>query len=162
MIRACSTPSTPTSSTGHTERTPGPWGASRRSKSKGNRPEYRRLLADIEAGYVKTVIIWMEDRLHRQVIELAEFLKVCEAAGVNRIASVGGELNLSDPDQRTMLYIKAAMAEAEVEKISVRAKRKHQQEAEQGKRNYGGIRPMARSGTVSRKSQKTERPMSAS
>jgi site-specific DNA recombinase len=37
-------------------------GASRRSKSKGNRPEYRRLLADIEAGYVKTVIIWMEDR----------------------------------------------------------------------------------------------------
>ena len=117
-------------------------GASRRSKSKGNRPEYRRLLADIEAGYVKTVIIWMEDRLHRQVIELAEFLKVCEAAGVSRIASVGGELNLSDPDQRTLLYIKAAMAEAEVEKISVRAKRKHQQEAEQGKRNYGGIRPM--------------------
>ena len=117
-------------------------GASRRSKSKGNRPEYRRLLADIEAGYVKTVIIWMEDRLHRQVIELAEFLKVCEAAGVNRIASVGGELNLSDPHQGTMLYIKAAMAEAEVEKISVRARRKHQQEAEQGKRNHGGIRPM--------------------
>jgi DNA invertase Pin-like site-specific DNA recombinase len=45
-------------------------GASRRSKSKGGRPEYRRLLADIEAGYVGTVIIWMEDRLHRQVIEL--------------------------------------------------------------------------------------------
>jgi site-specific DNA recombinase len=117
-------------------------GASRRSKSKGNRPEYRRLLADIEAGRIQTVIIWMEDRLHRQVIELAEFLKVCEAAGVTRIASVGGELNLSDPDQRTMLYIKAAMAEAEVEKISVRARRKHQQEAEQGKRSYGGIRPM--------------------
>jgi DNA invertase Pin-like site-specific DNA recombinase len=117
-------------------------GASRRSKSKGNRPEYRRLLTDIEAGCVKTVIIWMEDRLHRQVIELAEFLKVCEAAGVTRIASVGGELNLSDPDQRTLLYIKAAMAEAEVEKISARARRKHQQEAEQGKRSHGGIRPM--------------------
>ena len=117
-------------------------GASRRSKSKGNRPEYRRLLADIEAGRIQTVIIWMEDRLHRQVIELAEFLKVCEAAGVTRIASVGGELNLSDPDQRTMLYIKAAMAEAEVEEISVRARRKHQQEAEQGKRSNGGIRPM--------------------
>jgi DNA invertase Pin-like site-specific DNA recombinase len=117
-------------------------GASRRSKSKGNRPEYRRLLADIEAGRIQTVIIWMEDRLHRQVIELAEFLKVCEAAGVTRIASVGGELNLSDPDQRTMLYIKAAMAEAEVEEISVRARRKHQQEAEQGRRSHGGIRPM--------------------
>jgi site-specific DNA recombinase len=65
-------------------------GASRRSRSKGSRDEYQRLLADIEAGLVKAVIIWMEDRLHRQVIELAEFLKVCEAAGVTRIASVGG------------------------------------------------------------------------
>ena len=117
-------------------------GASRRSKSKGNRPEYRRLLADIEAGYISTVIIWMEDRLHRQVIELAEFLKVCEAAGVTRITSVGGELDLSDPDQRTMLYIKAAMAEAEVERLSLRRKRQEQQAAEQGKRTLGGIRPM--------------------
>jgi site-specific DNA recombinase len=61
-------------------------GASRRSRSKGKRDEYQRLLADLEAGHLKAVIIWMEDRLHRQVIELAEFLKVCEAAGVTRIA----------------------------------------------------------------------------
>ncbi|HET9777684.1 MAG TPA: recombinase family protein [Propionibacteriaceae bacterium] len=117
-------------------------GASRRSRSKSRRDEYQRLLADIEAGLVKAVIIWMEDRLHRQVIELAEFLKVCEAAGVTRIASVGGELDLSDPDQRTMLYIKAAMAEAEVEKLSLRRKRQEQQAAEQGRRARGGIRPM--------------------
>jgi site-specific DNA recombinase len=117
-------------------------GASRRSKAKGRRDEYQRLLADIEAGHVGAVIIWMEDRLHRQVIELAEFLKVCEAAGVTKIASVGGELDLSDPDQRTMLYIKAAMAEAEVEKLSVRRKRQELQAAERGQRNLGGIRPM--------------------
>jgi site-specific DNA recombinase len=117
-------------------------GASRRSRSKGKRDEYQRLLADLEAGHLKAVIIWMEDRLHRQVIELAEFLKVCETAGVTRIASVGGELDLSDPDQRTMLYIKAAMAEAEVEKLSLRRKRQEQQAAEQGRRTLGGIRPM--------------------
>jgi DNA invertase Pin-like site-specific DNA recombinase len=117
-------------------------GASHRSESKGHRPEYRRLLTDIEAGRIQTVIIWTEDRLHRQVIELAEFLKVCEAADVTRIASVGGELDLSDPDQRAMLYIKAAMAEAEVEKLSLRRRRQEQQAAEQGKRGLGGIRPM--------------------
>jgi site-specific DNA recombinase len=117
-------------------------GASKRSRSKDKRDEYKRLLADLEAGRIHAVIIWMEDRLHRQVIELAEFLKVCEAAGVTRIASVGGELDLSDPDQRTMLYIKAAMAEAEVEKLSLRRKRQEQQAAEQGKRTLGGVRPM--------------------
>jgi DNA invertase Pin-like site-specific DNA recombinase len=65
----------------------------------------------------------MEDRLQRQVLELAEFLKVCDDAGVIRIASIGGEFDLSDPEQRTMLYIKAAMAEAEVEKLRRRVLR---------------------------------------
>ncbi|MFL6253182.1 MAG: recombinase family protein, partial [Actinomycetes bacterium] len=37
------------------------------------RSNYRRLLSMIEAGEVDGVWIWMEDRLHRQVIELAEF-----------------------------------------------------------------------------------------
>jgi site-specific DNA recombinase len=47
-------------------------GASRRSK-KPRRKEYDRLLADIQAGRIDAVAIWMEDRLLRQVIELAEF-----------------------------------------------------------------------------------------
>jgi hypothetical protein len=29
----------------------------------------------------------MEDRLQRQVLELAEFLKVCDGAGITRIAA---------------------------------------------------------------------------
>src|SRR6266498_966064 len=32
----------------------------------------------------------MEVRPHRQVIELAELLKACDAAGVTRLASAGG------------------------------------------------------------------------
>jgi hypothetical protein len=64
------------------------------------RSNYRRLLDMIDGGEVDGVWIWMEDRLHRQVIELAEFLKVCEQAGVTKIANAGGEFDLSDPDQR--------------------------------------------------------------
>src|SRR6266516_1606536 len=115
-------------------------GASHHSKRKV-RAEYNRLLADIEAGRIDAVVIWMEDRLQRQVIELAEFLKVCDQAGVKRIASAGGEFDLSDPDQRTMLYIKAAMAEAEIEKMSKRMRRKNQERAEKGERHIAGKRP---------------------
>jgi len=108
--------------------------------SKKVRKEYRRLLGDIEAGKLDAVVLWMEDRLQRQVIELAEFLKVCDAASVTRIASVGGEFDLSDPDQRTMLYIKAAMAEAEIEKMRARMRRKNLERAENGDRHPGGLR----------------------
>jgi site-specific DNA recombinase len=108
--------------------------------SKKVREHYLRLLADIEAGKLDAIVLWMEDRLQRQVIELAEFLRVCDAAGVTRIASAGGEFDLSDPDQRTMLYIKAAMAEAEIEKMRARMRRKHLERAEKGGRHPGGIR----------------------
>jgi site-specific DNA recombinase len=91
--------------------------------SRKARIQHLRLLDDIEAGRIDAVAIWMEDRLQRQVLELAEFLKVCDDAGVIRIASIGGEFDLSDPEQRTMLYIKAAMAEAEVEKLRRRVLR---------------------------------------
>ena len=115
-------------------------GASKRSKKKW-REHYHQLLEDIESGRINAVVIWMEDRLRRQVIELAEFLKVCDKAGLTRIASAGGEFDLSDPDQRTMLYIKAAMAEAEIEKMSARMRSRNQQSAEHGNRHLGGKRP---------------------
>jgi DNA invertase Pin-like site-specific DNA recombinase len=108
--------------------------------SKKARSNYRRVLDMIEAGEVDGVWIWMEDRLHRQVIELAEFLKACEQAGVTKLASAGSEFNLADPDQRMLLYIKAAMAEAEVEKSSKRIRRQRLAAAERGERHAGGSR----------------------
>jgi site-specific DNA recombinase len=108
--------------------------------SRKIRDEYRRMLNDIDARKLDAVIVWMEDRLQRQVLEVAEFLRVCEHAGVTRIASVGGEFDLEAPDQRTMLYINAAMAEAEVEKLRKRVIRKRLQEAESGEPNKGGRR----------------------
>jgi site-specific DNA recombinase len=108
--------------------------------SRKARTEYLRLLDDIEAGKLDAVVIWMEDRLQRQVLELAEFLKVCEKAGVHKIASVGGEFDVADPDQRNMLYIKAAMAEAEVEKLRSRVQRQRLQAAQRGEPHPGGRR----------------------
>jgi len=123
-------------------------GASRHSK-KSSRQECRRLLGDIQAGNIDAVVIWMEDRLQRQVIELAEFLKVCDTAGVTRIASAGGEFDLSDADQRTTLYIKAAIAEAEIEKMSKRMRRRNKEAAEHGECAPGGKRPLVKRGAAS-------------
>jgi site-specific DNA recombinase len=104
------------------------------------RAGYKRLLDDLEAQRLDAVVVWMEDRSHRQVIELAEFVRTCRAAGIKRYASAGSEYDLSDPDQVTTLFFKARMAEAEVEKISVRVKRKLKELADSGK-YHGGPKP---------------------
>jgi site-specific DNA recombinase len=128
--------------------------------SRKARIQYLRLLDDIEAGRIDAVAIWMEDRLQRQVLELAQFLKVCDGAGVTRIASIGGEFDLSDSEQRTMLYIKAAMAEAEVEKLRRRVLRQRLQAAQNGEPHGGGRRGfgfpvLARTGSPQSRSSKS-------
>jgi site-specific DNA recombinase len=45
------------------------------------RPEYRRLLEDLDAGHLDAVLVWHLDRLHRQPKELEEFFDFVDAAG---------------------------------------------------------------------------------
>ena len=111
------------------------------------RKEYRRLLAAIEAGEYDRVVMAVEDRSHRQVLELAEFINLCREHGV-RPATVGTEYDLDDPDQLTMWFIKVRFAEAEVEKTSRRVRRARLREAENGKPHAGGSREF---GTVGRR-----------
>jgi site-specific DNA recombinase len=103
------------------------------------RPDYRRLLAKIEAGELDHLWMWAEDRTHRQVLELAEFIRLCREHGV-KVATAGTEYDLDDPDQVTMWFIKVRFAEAEVEKTSKRLRRQRLQAAEKGKRHAGGSR----------------------
>jgi site-specific DNA recombinase len=111
------------------------------------RKEYRRLLAAIEAGEYDRVVMAVEDRSHRQVLELAEFINLCREHSV-RPATVGTEYDLSDPDQLTMWFIKVRFAEAEVEKTSRRVRRARLREAENGAPHAGGSREL---GTVGRR-----------
>jgi site-specific DNA recombinase len=111
------------------------------------RKEYRRLLAAIEAGEYERIVMAVEDRSHRQVLELAEFINLCREHGV-RPATVGTEYDLDDPDQLTMWFIKVRFAEAEVEKTSRRVRRARLREAENGKPHAGGSREF---GTVGRR-----------
>jgi site-specific DNA recombinase len=111
------------------------------------RDEYRYLLDDIKAGRLDAVIVWMEDRSHRQVTEVAEFVRTCRAAGMSRYASVGMEYDLSDPDQVTMLLSIARVSEIEVGRSSTRIKRKLKELADTGQ-YHGGPKPYGYEGPL--------------
>jgi site-specific DNA recombinase len=103
------------------------------------RREYLRLLSDIEAGKIGAVVMWLEDRTHRQVLELAEFIRLAREHNV-KAATPAAEYDLSDPDQVTMWFIKVRFAEAEVEKTSKRLRRERLQTAQRGEPHRGGSR----------------------
>lgn len=105
------------------------------------RPEYRRMLEDIEAGAIDAVVVWHLDRLHRQPRELEEFFEVCDAAGLRSMASVTGDTDLASHDGRFLARILGAVARKESDDKSRRISRKHQELAQAGKPAGGGSRP---------------------
>jgi len=107
---------------------------------KKKRKEYARLLKDITNGRVNAVVVWDEDRLHRQPAELEGFVSVCDIAGMTTLASVGGDTDLSDEGALFMLRIKGAVAAQEIAKMRKRARRKMVELAERGEFK-GGTRP---------------------
>ena len=111
------------------------------SFGRGERAEYRRLLADLRAGVVTAVICWHIDRLHRQPLELEEFVKVCTAAGVSDVVTLHGDFNLGTGDGLLVARLLAAVAANESDAKSRRSKRKMRELAEAGKPHGGGPRP---------------------
>ena len=63
---------------------------------KKPRPEYQRLLSDIQLGSRDGVMIWRLDRLHRQPRELEEFIVLCDKHRV-ALATVTGDVDLPNP-----------------------------------------------------------------
>lgn len=104
------------------------------------RPGYQRLLADIAQGSVGFVIAWHNDRLHRNLTELEEYIKISEDAGVTTRTVQSGELDLSTPAGRMTARILGAVSRQESEHKGERIKRKAQELSMAGKWT-GGLRP---------------------
>ncbi len=102
------------------------------------RPEYLRMVEDLTSGRINAVVVYNVDRLTRRPIELEEFVRVCEAAGVRDLASVTADLDLGNDDGLFMARVFAAFAAKESGRKSARMKRKNLQSAEQGLPNMGG------------------------
>jgi DNA invertase Pin-like site-specific DNA recombinase len=110
------------------------------SSTSVRRPDYETMLAQIRDGHHDGVIVWDLDRLHRQPKELEEFIDLADRFGLE-LANVGGEVDLSTPQDRLTARIKGAVAKHEAEQMGRRVRRKHRELAEAGKNSGGGRRP---------------------
>lgn len=97
------------------------------------RPEFDQLVADIEAGMYRAVIGWHADRFTRQPIQLERLWAACRRTGTE--LWTGGQ-QVTDI---TMLRIQSALAAAESDIKSKRARRRHKQLADHGE-FHGGRR----------------------
>lgn len=99
-----------------------------------NRPEYQRMLADLEAGRIEAVVVWHQDRLTRQAKELENLIDVVEGAGSPPIAVVqSGDYDLSTPSGRMVARIIGATAMGESEHKAARIKAKQAQKRADGR-----------------------------
>ncbi len=104
------------------------------------RPEYRRMLHDIQDGQVDAIIAWHTDRLHRSPRELEEFIDICEAHHVHVETVRAGELDLKTPAGRAVARTLGAWARYESEHKSERVRRKKAEMASKGLPLGGGYR----------------------
>ncbi|MBB5167105.1 recombinase family protein [Mycobacterium sp. AZCC_0083] len=96
------------------------------------RPAYQRMLQDIRDGKIDAVAVWDLDRLHREPLELEEFIHLADVHRLG-LASVDTNVDLSTDSGRLFARIKGAVAKAEVERKSARQIRAMKQMADLGK-----------------------------
>jgi site-specific DNA recombinase len=104
------------------------------------RPEYLRMLDDVETGAIQAVLVYHADRLHRHPRELEDFIDLCQRART-KIATVSGDLDLSTHEGQLLARITGAVARKESDDKSRRIRRKHEELAAAGKVSGGGTRP---------------------
>lgn len=104
-----------------------------RSASNGKeRPEFNRLVTDMEAGKVHTLIVWHLDRLTRNVRDLTRVIEAGKDHRTN-IASVHGvSLDLGDPTGVAVATILTAIAAMEVQHKGARQRSANEQRARRG------------------------------
>lgn len=105
------------------------------------RPAYQRMVADIKDGRRDAVLVWHQDRLHRDPRELEEFMDICLRAGLHDLASLSGDIDLSKPDSVLMIRVVGAFAANESASKRRRGARKALEIAQSGKPMMGGPRP---------------------
>lgn len=111
--------------------------------TRKKRPDYDRLVHDVETGAINAVIVWDIDRLTRQPRQLADWLDYATTLNCLLIEAKGGDMamDLRRPNDRLMLRIRADFAAYEVEHKGERQAFANRQRALQGKL-FMGVRPM--------------------
>jgi len=104
-----------------------------RSAYSGKRREaYQSMLLAIAEGEVDAVVAYDLDRLHRLPRELEAFFEVCDRAGLTRMATVSGDVDLATNDGRLMARIMGAVAKKSSDDTSRRIRRRNDDRAAEG------------------------------
>lgn len=104
----------------------------------GKRPSMSKLLEDVSAGKVSTVIVYSLDRIGRRARDILEFVYTLNEKGVELYVIREG-LDTSTPHGRFALTIMAAVAELDRDYISLRTKAALDKIRSEGKYAGGGI-----------------------
>ncbi|MGE4170088.1 MAG: recombinase family protein [Candidatus Margulisiibacteriota bacterium] len=112
-----------------------------RGKSAKNtqRPEYKKLVADIQAGKIKAVVVKKLDRLSRSLVDFEQLMGLLQTHGVEFI-SLRENFDTTTAMGKAMLRIALVFAQLEREQTAERVKDIFSWRAEQGFFN-GGIPP---------------------
>lgn len=110
------------------------------SNKRKKRKDYLALLEALKTTKVRFVTTWHTDRLHRQPIELEEYIEACEKNETSTVSVLAGHLDLSTPAGRYMARQFGAAARYEVELTRERLKREALQRVEKGIPFLGGSR----------------------
>jgi len=102
--------------------------------SGGNleRPAFKRLMADIEAGKVNCVIVYKVDRLSRSLLDFARIMEIFDRHHV-AFVSVTQQFNTSTPMGRLVLNVLLSFAQFEREIIGERIRDKIAAQRRKGK-----------------------------
>jgi DNA invertase Pin-like site-specific DNA recombinase len=105
-----------------------------RSASNGrDRPEWKRLLGDIEAGRINAIVVWNQDRGWRKMADLESLRPLLEPRGVLLATTNIGVIDFRNADDVFRAQVSTAMSEMEIAKMRVRMRRAARQKAERGK-----------------------------
>jgi DNA invertase Pin-like site-specific DNA recombinase len=113
-----------------------------RDRSDGatlDRPGLERLVQDVRAGKVASVVVWRLDRLGRTARGLAALMGDLAAHKV-KLVSVGDDLELAGPALRPMARVLEGVADYEAEERSERVMAGQKVARAEG-RKWGGSRP---------------------
>lgn len=101
------------------------------ASSNKERPEYTRMLSDLEAGTISAVVVYAIDRLTRRPMELETFIDLAERLHV-ALANVAGEIDLATPMGQAQARMMGLVARLEAQNIAKRVRDQKLQRAMQG------------------------------
>ena len=105
----------------------------RSASNGGSRPEWARLLNDVQKGTIDAIVVWNQDRGWRKMADLESLRPLLEPRGVLLATTNIGIIDFRNADDVFRAQVSTALSEMEIAKMKVRMRRAARQKAEQGR-----------------------------